>query len=77
MVVDAVFERNHHGRYLALEESLVASCPDSEPHSCQVERHLEGRVNKILSEVEATLIQRLLGTKIAEISGGKPLRMDL
>ena len=63
--------------YLALEESLVASCPDSEPHACQVERHLEGRVNKILSEVEATLIERLLGTKIAEISGGKPLRKDL
>ena len=49
--------------YLALEESLVASCPDSEAHSCQVERHLEGRVNKI--------------RKIAEISGGKPLRKDL
>lgn len=63
--------------YLAPEESLVASCPDSEPHSCQVERHLEGRENKILGEVEATLIERLSGTKIAEISGGKPLRKDL
>jgi Rrf2 family protein len=60
--------------YLALEESLVASRSDSEPHSCQVERHLEGRVNKILSEVEATLIERLSGTTIAEIGGGKPLQ---
>jgi Rrf2 family protein len=63
--------------YLALEESLVGSRSDSEPHSCQVERHLEGRVIDILNEVEATLIERLSGTTIAEIGGSKPLRKDL
>lgn len=63
--------------YRALEESLVASRPDPEPYSCQVERHLEGRVNEILSEVEATLIERLSCTTIAEIGGGKSLGKDL
>lgn len=63
--------------YLALEESLVASRSDTEQHSCQVERRLEGRVIEILNEVEATLIDRLSGTTIAEIGGAKALQKNL
>ena len=63
--------------YIALEESLVASRSDTEPYSCHVERRLEGRVIEILNEVEATLIDRLSGTTIAEIGGTKPLQKDL
>lgn len=63
--------------YLALEESMVASRLEPEPHSCQVERHLEGRVIEILNEVEATLIDRLASTTIAEIGSNKPLQENL
>ncbi len=58
--------------YLALEESLVAPRSEPEPHSCQVERHLEGRVIEILNEVEATLLDRLSATTIAETGGDEP-----
>ncbi len=63
--------------YLALEESLVAPRSEPEPHSCQVERRLEGRVIEILNEVETTLIDRLSRTTIAEIGGDEPLLENL
>ncbi len=63
--------------YLALGESLVGSRPDAEPQTCQVERHLEVRVTKILNEVEATLIDRLSSTTIAEFGCSDPLPQPL
>lgn len=63
--------------YFALEESLVVPRLESEPYTCQVERHLDDGVIEILNEVEATLIDRLSNTTIAEIGGDKPLLENL
>ncbi|APX10884.1 RrF2 family transcriptional regulator [Tateyamaria omphalii] len=53
--------------YLALEESLVASPSETEQDMCSVEHALAIRVSTIMNDVEASLIERLSRTTIADV----------
>ena len=54
--------------YLALDEQLVSgSNRGSEPSHCNVEAGLQLRVSEVLQEMEASLVERLRGTTIAEV----------
>ena len=53
--------------YLALDESLISSNEDTQPHDCSIERALHSRVQNIMVEIEQNLIERLKVTTIIEI----------
>lgn len=55
--------------YLALNECMIATGPDYEVPSCSVEHALFRRVTTVLTEVEASLVQKLSETPISAISG--------
>ena len=55
--------------YLALDERMVARVPCDEMPSCSIEHALFRRVTTVLTEVEASLVEKLSETSISAISG--------
>lgn len=53
--------------YLALDESLMSSNEERQPHDCSLERALHNRVHNIMLEIEQSFIERLKVTTIVEI----------
>jgi len=53
--------------YLALDERLVASGTDDEPHTCKIEYELHRRVSSVMQDIEASLVARLSETTISDV----------
>jgi len=54
--------------YLALDESLIAPTHGETASECSVEHVLQSKVAAVMEDVERSLIERLAGTTIAEVS---------
>ena len=54
--------------YLALDERLVATADADEVPECSVERALRRKVASVMEDIEQSLIARLGGTSIADVT---------
>ncbi|MEM6891275.1 MAG: Rrf2 family transcriptional regulator [Pseudomonadota bacterium] len=53
--------------YLALEERLISTSVDINPHQCSIEHALHDRVSEIMQDVETSLLERLANTTIEDV----------
>lgn len=54
--------------YLALDESLIAASSKEDTPDCSVEHILQKKVSAVMADIERSLIERLAGTTIADVS---------